>query len=192
VAKSLEVVRNGIASELRKLGDDKFPQVDHLVPDQFDSTLYSQTSEFLTRLTNYYVNRFNAADQQKEAKVARMTGSPEDQKEFELFRNQYHNETVAELVKNTSETNRIIEKDGKLIQKIFPVYKTPEPEHLVDFNAQFYMPAKHFLNMDLDTYFFNMGVIWSMSLVLAFTLYFDILRLIMNGLGALTNQFEKK
>ena len=95
-------------------------------------------------------------------------------------------------MKNTGETNRIIEKDGKLIQKIFPVYKTPEPEHLVDFNAQFYMPAKHFLNMDVDTYYFNMGVIWSMTLVLVFTLYFDVLRKIMNALGVLTNQFEKK
>ena len=75
VAKSLDIVRNGIQSELKKLGGDKFPQVNHLVPDRFDSTLYSQTSEFLTRLTNYYINRFNAADQQKEAKVARMTGS---------------------------------------------------------------------------------------------------------------------
>jgi ABC-type multidrug transport system ATPase subunit/uncharacterized tellurite resistance protein B-like protein len=192
VSRSLDVVRNGIHGELRRLGSNKFPQAANLVPGQFDSTLYLQTSEFLAKLSNYYINRFNAADQQKEAKVAQMTNSPEKQKQFEMFRNQYHNETVAELVKNTGETNRIIEKDGRLIQKIFPVYKTPEPEHLVDFNAQFYMPAKHFFSNDIDTYHFNMGVIWSMTLLLVFTLYFDILRMIMNALGSLTNQFEKK
>ena len=192
VSKNLDIVRNGIQTELKKFGADKFPEVNHLVPGRFDSTLFVTTSEFLTKLSNYYIKRFNTADKQKEAKVALMTASPEKQKEFELFRNQYHNETVAELVKNIGETNRIIEKDGKLIQKIFPVYKTPEPEHLVDFDAQFYMPAKHFLNRDVDTYHFNMGVIWSMTLVLALALYFDILRKGMNGLGALTNQFEKK
>ena len=192
VSNSLAIVRSGIETELRKLRSDQFTQVNHLVPGRFDSTLYLQTSEFLTKLNNYYINRFNTADEQKEAKVAQMTNSPVKQKIFERFRNQYHNETVAELVKNTGETNRIIEKDGKLIQKIFPVYKTPDPEHLVDFNAQFYMPAKHFLNMDVDTYHFNMGVIWSMTLVLAFALYFDILRRIVNGLGALTNRFERK
>lgn len=192
VSKNLEVVRSAIETELKKLRSDKFPQVNHLVAGRFDSTVYLQTSEFLTKLSNYYIKRFNTADQQKEAKVAQMTNSPEKQKIFETFRNQYHNETVAELVKNTGETNRIIEKDGKLIQKIFPVYKTPDPEHLVDFNAQFYMPAKHFLNIDVDTYHFNMGVIWSMTLALVFALYFDILRRIMSGLDALTNRFEKK
>lgn len=192
VEKNLRIVRNGLQGELKKLGADKFPGIDYLTPAHFDSTLYSHTSAFLSKLNSYYIKRFNAADEQKDAKVAAMTDSPEKKKEFETLRNQYHNETVAELVKNTGETNRIIEKDGRLIQKIFPVYKKPEPEHLVDFNAQFYMPAKHFLNSDVDTYFFNMGVIWSMTLVLAFTLYFDILRLIMGGLGALTNQFEKK
>ncbi len=121
-----------------------------------------------------------------------MTASPEKRQAFELLRNQYHNETVAELVKNVSETNRIIEKDGKLIQKIYPVYKTPDPEHLVDFDAQFYMPAKHFLNRNVDTFYFNMGVIWSMTLGFAIALYFNVLRKMINGLGRIPDRFEKR
>jgi len=192
VARNLTLVRNEIESELKGLGRDRFPQINDLVHARFDSAVFIQTSEFLEKLSNYYINRFNTADRKKEEKVISMTSSPEKQAEFERFRNEYHNETVAELVKNLGETNRIIEKNGKLIQKIFPVYKRPAPEHLVDFNAQFYMPAKHFLNSDVDTYFFNMGVIWSMSLFLALTLYYDILRKILQGLGSLSNQFEKK
>jgi hypothetical protein len=121
-----------------------------------------------------------------------MTDTPEKAREFELFRQQYHNETVSDLVKNISETHRVIEKDGKLIQKIYPIYKTPEPEHLVDFNAQFYMPAKHFLNSNVDTFYFNTGVIWSMTVVLGLALYLDVLRKIITAMGALTNRFEKK
>jgi ABC-type multidrug transport system ATPase subunit len=192
LAKNLKVVRNGIQSELKRFGRDKFPQVQDLAPGRFDSTVYSKTSDFLSKLNNYYINRFNQADEKKEEKVAMMTASPEKRQQFEMFRNQYHNETVAELVKNTGETHRIIEKDGKLIQKIFPVYKTPDPEHLVDFNAQFYMPAKHFLNRDVDTYYFNIGVIWSMTLVLAIALYLDVLRKGLQALAGLTNQFERK
>jgi hypothetical protein len=192
VENNLQVVRNGINTELKKFGADKFPEINELVPGRFDSAISAKAFEFLAKLNNYYVNRFNTADGKKEEKIARLTNSPEKQKQFEMFRNQYHNETIAELVKNIGETNRIIEKDGRLIQKIFPVYKTPEPEHLVDFNAQFYMPAKHFLNSDVDTYFFNMGVIWSMTIVLSVALYLDVLRKIIKALGRLTNQFEKK
>jgi hypothetical protein len=192
VATNLSVVRHELTSELQNLGDDKFPELRGLDPAHFDSTVYAAASVFLTKLNKYYINRYNAADREKERKVASMTDSPEKQKQFEAFRNQFHNETVAELVKNTGETDRIIESNGRLVQKIFPVYKKPEPEHLVDFNAQFYMPAKHFLNRDVDTYFFNIAVIWSMTLVLTFALYTDILRLILAGLGRLTNRFEKR
>jgi ABC transport system ATP-binding/permease protein len=185
-------VHHEIEAELKKLGPAKFPGIDRLVPEKFDSSVYASTAEFLSKLNSYYINRYNSADARKEEKVAAMTNSPDKQKIFEGFRNQYHNETVAELVKNLGETNRIIEKDGKLIQKIYPVYKTPEPDHLVDFDAQFYMPAKHFLNTNVDTYFFNMAVIWCMSLLLAVTLYFDVLRKIIKGMGSVTSQFERK
>lgn len=192
VVKNLRLVHNEIERELRRFGRNKFPQADDLVPARFDSAVFSATMVFLGKLNNYYVNRYNSADRQKEKKIAAMTNSPEKQKQFEVFRQQYHNETVAELVKNLGETNRIIEGEEKFIQKIYPVYKVPDPEHLVDFDAQFYMPAKHFLNRDVDTYFFNMGVIWSMTLFLTITLYYDVLRKIIQGMGSFTNRFEKK
>lgn len=192
VARSLRVVRSEIQRELKRLGTDKFPGMKDLVPARFDSTVYDQAIGFLEKLNNYYINRFNRADRKKEEKVALLTSSPEKQQQFESFRNRYHNETVAELVKNLGESHRIVEKDDRLIQKIYPVYKVPEPEHVVDFNAQFYMPAKHFLNSNVDTYFFNMAVIWSMVLFLAITLYYDVLRKIIKGLESLGNRFEKR
>ena len=121
-----------------------------------------------------------------------MTNTGEKEKAFEQFKNSYQNESIADLVKNTSEMHRIIEKDGKLIQKIFPIYKDPDPAHMVDFDAQFYMPSKHFLNKNIDTLYFNLGVIWSMTLVLAIALYFEILRKIIDGLGNISNPIPKR
>lgn len=192
VAADLALLRNEIGDELKSIGKSELIDVNELVPARFDSSLYLQTKEFLAQLNNFYIRRYNAADQKKEEKIATMTSTPEKRARFELARQEYHNETVAELVKNISETNRIIEKDGRLIQKIFPVYKNPEPHSLVDFSAQFYMPAKHFLNMDVDTFIFNTLVIWSMTVFLALTLYFDVLRKILKMLGNLAYRFEKK
>ncbi|MFZ6000695.1 MAG: hypothetical protein ACOYW3_09300, partial [Bacteroidota bacterium] len=70
--------------------------------------------------------------------------------------------------------------------------KDPDPDHWVDFDAQFYMPAKHFLNRNIDTYFFNVGVIWSMTLVLAILLYFEVLRKIVDGLSNISNPLPKR
>jgi hypothetical protein len=45
------------------------------------------------------------------------------------------------------------------------------------------MPSKHFLSRNFDTLVFNLGVIWSMSFVLALLLYFDVLRRIIDGIS---------
>jgi hypothetical protein len=149
-------------------------------------------NEFQERLKQFYVNRYNLADQKKEAKIRELTSTPEKEKEFEHFREEYHNEAIADLVKNLSETRRIIEMDGRLIQKIYPIYKDPDPMHMVDFDAQFYMPAKHFLKSNVDTFWFNTGVIWSMTVVMIVLLYFDVLRRIIDGIGNLSNPLNRR
>jgi ABC-type multidrug transport system ATPase subunit len=192
VQSDLALLRHEIHQELSLVGSDKFKRLEDLTPSRFDSTVYKDLAAFLEHLKSFYVKRYNVADQAKEAKIHEMTSTAEKEKAFEIFRERYHNEAITELVKNLSETHRIIEKDGKLIQKIYPIYKDPDPEHMVDFDAQFYMPSKHFLKSNVDTFYFNTGVIWSMTMVLAIALYFDVLRRIIDGIGNLSNPINRR
>lgn len=192
VEKDLTLLRYEISQELQVVGKDKFTRLNDLNLAGFDSSVYSELTEFQEHLKKFYVKRYNNADQRKEEKIRQLTSTPEKEKEFEEFRERFHNESITDLVKNLSETHRIIEKDGKLIQKIYPIYKDPDPEHMVDFDAQFYMPAKHFLKSNVDTFWFNTGVIWSMTLVLAILLYFDVLRRIIDGIGNLSNPLNRR
>ncbi len=171
---------------------DKFDDFDKLNAEHFDSATYSQVTELLEHLKKHYIQRYNKADQLKEALIRDRTSTPEKQAEFQKFREAYHNEAIADAVKNLAETHRVIEKDGKLVQKIYPIYKNPDPDHIVDFDAQFYMPAKHFLSQDVDTFIFNNGVIWSMTIVLGIALYFDVLRKIIDGMGNISSPLPKK
>ena len=186
VEKDLELIRNEIGKEAGEVKSEPLPWLSSLNPAKFDSAAFQQALTFLDNLKRVYTNRYNNADHEKEQKIASMTNTGEKEKEFEHFRESYRNETITDFVKNLSETHRIIEKDGKLIQKIYPIYKDPDPDHVIDFDAQFYMPAKHFLNRNIDTFYFNTGVIWSMSFVLAILLYFDVLRRIIDGISNLS------
>jgi ABC transport system ATP-binding/permease protein len=192
VSKDLDVIRYEVGQELNLVGEDKFKRIDALTVSKFDSATYQELTAFLDHLKQFYMKRYNAADKTKEKIIRELTDTPEEEKAFEKYREDYHNEAVTELVKNLTETHRIIEKDGKLIQKIYPIYKDPDPDHMVDFNAQFYMPAKHFLRANVDTFWFNTGVIWSMTLVLAIALYFDLLRIIIDGIGNLSNPIANR
>jgi ABC transport system ATP-binding/permease protein len=194
VEKDFALIRYEIKDEVEEFkAHDKFDDFHKLTVEGFDSTAYTQLIGLLEHLKQHYIQRYNKADKVKEDKIAALTSTSEKQSEFQVFRDSYHNEAIADAVKNLAETHRVIEKDGKLIQKIYPIYKDPDPEHMVDFDAQFYMPAKHFLNSNVDTFWFNTGVIWSMTLVLAILLYFDVLRRIIDGIGNLsTPDFMKR
>jgi ABC-type multidrug transport system ATPase subunit/uncharacterized tellurite resistance protein B-like protein len=192
VNTELLLLQNELKNELEFVGKADFVRIDDLVIERFDDDLYQKTKLLFDVLKKFYINRYNKADVGKESKINSMTNTPEKEKAFEKFRNEHQNESIGDLVKNNSEMNRIIEKDGKLIQKIYPIYKDPDPAHIVDFDAQFYMPAKHFLNQNIDTLYFNLGVIWSMSIMLAVALYFEILRKIIDGLSNISNPIPKR
>lgn len=175
VESNLALIHREVQTQLDYTGQ-QLPAIEKLTMQQFDTAASGSVSAFLEKLRRMYINRYNRADEEKERIIFERTRTPEQQAGFALFRESYHNDAIADLVKNTTETHRIVENKGKLVQKIYPVYKDPDPDHFVDFDAQFYVPTKHFLNQNIDTFYFNTAVIWSMTLVLTLTLYFDVLR----------------
>ncbi|HMG90434.1 MAG TPA: ATP-binding cassette domain-containing protein [Chryseolinea sp.] len=191
VLQDLELIKREVSNELEGT-DQKLDAMAKLTPELFDPAAFDEIMKYLEKMKKFYVSRFNSVDKQREKRIFEYTNTPEKQAQFNLFRESYHNEAITELVKNVNETHRIVEQDGKLVQKIYPIYKDPDPDHPIDFDAQFYMPSKHFLNQNIDTFYFNTGVIWSMTLALAIALYFDVLRKIIDGIGNLSNPLYKK
>lgn len=191
VREKLDLLRTTLEHEER-VTKSGFSRNQDLTLERYDSTINQPLIEYLETLKKFYINRYNKADQEKEKKIEQMTNTPEKEKNFTSNKNAYQNEAITELVRNTMEQNRIIETDGKFVQKIYPIYKDPDPDHMVDFNAQFYMPAKHFLNRNIDTFFFNLGVIWLMTFVLTLSLYWEVLRKIIDQLSNISNPLEKR
>jgi hypothetical protein len=190
VAESLRLLQWEIDGELSVVGRKHFLEVALLQPETFDSAVYAKTHAFLQQLKQFYTNETAKASNAKQKKIQAMKDLYGGDTAYEEFRRSHQNEAITVLVKNLEEPIRIIESNGRLVQKIYPVYKDPEPEHLIDFDAQFYLPAKHFLKAKIDTLYFNMAVIWAMSIIMYITLYFDILRKLLNRLENLS--FRRK
>jgi hypothetical protein len=92
------------------------------------------------------------------------------------IKNRYYNESLADLVKNISEKERIIEYEGKLYQQINPIFVDPVPDGRLDYRAHFFAPQKNMLGSMISTFLFNNVIIWLMAIVLYATLYFELLR----------------
>ena len=176
VTNALNLLRHEILNELESLGKEKLPEVESLVLGKFDSTVYQKTSEFLKVLKKLYNLRWNNAQAERERRVTEMTDTPAKMAAYDLMKMQYQNEAVTKMVENAKEL-RIVEWEGELIQKIYPVYSEDHrPKHRFDFEANFYVPTKHFNSKFFDTLFFNVTVIWIMSLLLYATLYYELLK----------------
>lgn len=183
MASSLAIIKNEINNELKFIGSENFPHLDGLTIGKFDSTVYQHTATFLATLKRYYGNKMQNAAVEKDRRIAELTSSPAKSMAYEAERMRYANDAVNDAVLNVTAIERIVEYDGALIQKIYPIYQDDhKPRHQFDFSANLYQPTKHFMGIYWNTLYFNIVVIWSMTIVLFITLYFDVLKRIVNKL----------
>lgn len=177
LSASLALVQKEIGYELDYVGRENFPEVDRLAIGKFDSTVYSKSLKFLSTLKHFYANKQDKAIREKEELIASLTDTPEKAQEFEKARERYQNKMVSAAVKNTGTTDRVVLYNGRLVQKIYPIYSDDhKPSFALDFSANLFQPTKHFAGLNFDTLYFNIAVIWVMTLGLFVTLYFDLLK----------------
>lgn len=177
MVKSLDILRKEISHELESVGKDRLPEVERLAIGKFDSTVYYKTSSFLQVLQEYYTLKMSRAATAKEKLIDTLSSTPLLKATFEQARQQYVNAAVSDAVKNVNTVERIVEYDNQLVQKIYPIYMDEHrPSHYFDFSANLFQPTKHFVGKNFDTFYFNILVIWSMTVVLFITLYFDVLK----------------
>jgi ABC-type multidrug transport system ATPase subunit len=177
MTETFTFLQNEIRNELKFVGADKLPEVDRLVTGKFDSTVYEKTEKFLVVLKQFYTNRMAQANEAKEKLIAVLTATPEKRAQYEAMKDRYVNKAVSDAVKNVTTAERIVEIDGQLVQKIYPIYfDDHKPRYAMDFSANLFQPTKYFAGVTIDTLVFNLAVIWSMTLFLFVALYFDLLK----------------
>lgn len=181
LSASLALVKNEIGYELEQVGKENFPEVDRLAIGKFDSIAYVNSMKFLSTLKVYYSRKQAKAMHEKQLLVDSLTNTPQKAAQFAIDMQRYQNKMVSSAVKNTSTTDRVVEFDGRLIQKIYPIYfDDHKPAYGFDFSANLFQPTKHFFGNIFDTLYFNISVIWIMTVILFVTLYFDLLKKFMN------------
>ncbi len=159
-------------------------------PAKFSTENANDMRNYLNLVNSVYIKVFNSNSEARD-KAIRDQNQTEDQKTaFVKLKNDYMNEAMANLVRNGNEFNKIIEQDGRLIQRADPVFLEPFQSDLG--NSHFFAPRKKIFGHYFDTFWVNLCVLWGMSLVMAITLYFDILRKLIDGLGNLFSRFSKK
>lgn len=152
-------------------------------PDNLTTEELASLDLFLEDYKRHYRTRFNEAVSEKEKKAYFFENQYEEY-DLTLYKNAYFNESLADLVTNATETERLIEYDGELIQQINAVFHIPKPEgSIFNYRTHFFAPVKYFMGNYIDTFWFNVAVIWGMSVLLYLALYFEWFRKAVEGVG---------
>jgi ABC transport system ATP-binding/permease protein len=186
----IELLYNEINKESTFNKKVKCSVLDKINTTSYNSDVVSGIRDYLTKIKDYYINVQNSAFKKLDDVKVGMQKTAKDKDAFLLLAANCDNENLNNLVKNAGELNRCIEKDGKLIQQIDPIFQDPADSKLG--RAHFFAPRKNFLGMYFSTYWFNICVIWLMSISLIFTLYHDVFKKVLDFFGKVMTLKKKK
>jgi len=177
------LVRNELERENQRNPEVAFTQAAEFEGNSINVDLLNETRNHLEKLARYYIKIRNAQDAEKDRLIATKIKTPEEREAFNSMRDDFYNESLGDLVLNSNDFYRIIERDGKLIQRLHPIYQDPTGSNLL--RSHFFAPRKKLFGFYLETYWANVLVIWTMSAFLMFTLYFDVLSKLLDSLATL-------
>ena len=177
----LELLRNEFIKELAINKDLPFQHADGIEAERFNAKMANSMQFFIEQMKDYYARKFDESNQKKEEIINKEL--KKDPIRYKTFKNMYHNESLADAVRKVFEKNPILEYNHELVQQTDPIYKDPTIKNIWSLRSHFYAPRKPFLGKYYDTFWYNITVIWLFSIIMYFTLYFELIKKLLDGLG---------
>lgn len=169
---NFELLQKEIAQISEEASLEAFPGLKKLNLNDFNLKILEQTRNYLDGIKLHFMGLSSESGYKKDYQYSRLVDSLGRDGVYE-FKQSYYNQALADLVLNRTEVNKMVQLDLQLIQKKDPIYMYPDSKFG---RAHFYAPVKRIGNYYLDTYWFNLVIIWLGTSLLFLTLWADLLR----------------
>ncbi|WP_439181960.1 ATP-binding cassette domain-containing protein [Carboxylicivirga taeanensis] len=182
-SNNIALLHNELSKELKRVPGIQFEGISNLTVEGFDEQAASAAMAYIEQLKAHYRDLFNSAD--KTINRFMSENIRNNKERFNAIKDAYFNESISDIVRKTFDKNKILRDGNKLIQVVDPIYQIPEPESVLSFRTHFFAPQKHFAGHFFDTLWFNIAVVWLLTILMYIVLYFDLLKRGMNFFGEL-------
>ena len=181
LANADEETRNQIIgllhTEVSKINDrtpkQQFEDIDLLTPEKYNDDVQENLTSFLDKTAKLYQQKQNKAISVLDREISSLAEELGGNKALVELKKNYTNEALSNFVLNRIEIEKIHDMGDHFIQVSDPVYKEPESRCG---RAHFYAPFKQIGNLQIDTFWFNIIVMWIMNGLLYVLLVCDGLR----------------
>lgn len=185
ISDHLKLLKNEI-TKIENQSKVQFESKHQLDTANVNDLVLGKAFRYLDKASTYFKVEFQKALKQKNNIVEYWLDKDPDS--YYYLRNAYHNESVTDQVKKVFEKNKILEYNNEFVQQIDPIYLDPQPEGFLNFRSHFLAPRKYFAGRYWDTFWFNLMVIWVLTLFFYITLYYDVLKKLLE----LPEKFQRK
>ncbi len=176
--KDLSILRKELAKESFREGIESLNLDSVLSQENVSPEVIKQLRSYLKSLNKHYMQIFNDAVSKREKLVYYLENQSGLNYTLNEYKNRYHNESLSDLVRNVNTADRIAEYQGRLLQQVDPIFNEPalEEARLFNYRTHFFAPKKQFGGILIDTFYFNIAIIWLMTSLLYVSLYFELFR----------------
>ncbi len=161
---------------------------DNLRAGNLDSATTKAAGKYLDSLARYYRHVQRIYSDRRDS-VSRVLEARIGSQGLEELKENYYNEQLENLVLDRTRKEQSIETDSKIIQKYEPGFMMPLSK---TGRAQFYAPYKKVGNIKIDTFWFNLIVIWIVTISLYVALYYNVLQKLIEALENLKFKSTEK
>ncbi|MFN8254712.1 MAG: ATP-binding cassette domain-containing protein [Bacteroidales bacterium] len=170
------ILKNELFKLYENTGNPVFDTLSAQVKDNYKSTDFNvKFKNELNLLRNHNLGILEQAKKEKELVYNKLVKKLNGVDQFLRLKQRNFNEAIASIVLDKTNFRKITVYNNEIIQLKDPIYKIPMSGLG---RAHFYAPFKVLGKMKIDTYWFNLAVIWISTLLLYLLLYFDIIRLL--------------
>ncbi len=189
VEEAIALLRNEINDEIKKNPKVKCPvNINELSFKTVNEHILKSLEDYFDKINRFYIDKYNKASNERDKLINSLQDTPEKKEAFIQLKKAYYNEKLKEFVRNETELNKIVEYNNELIQKADPIFLDPEPGF---FSAHFYAPRKNIYGLYIDTFWYNIIIIFLMTVILFFTVYFNLLKKLLES-GEYIQDYLKK
>ena len=173
--RSLALIQN----ELSKLSTTgvvaSFGELKNFSPTGFSEALYRTATDSLRKVTDFFSDQRNSADRQIGALKTSLIVEWGGEESFNEMKETYTNKRLEDMLLNKAQF--VVEWKNQYVRKASPIYHIPKSKTA---RAHLYAPVKRVGPFYVDTYWFNLLIIWFSGLQLYVILVYDLLRRLAN------------
>ncbi|MBB6461648.1 ATP-binding cassette domain-containing protein [Flammeovirga kamogawensis] len=173
--------------------DKKELALDYLSDGKVSSNEGNKLRKIFYESSIFYNDILIKAEEERDTKIYKMKKELGDKFDLSKSKNLYYNNQLETFVKNKNVLNRTVVDHNRIIQLIDPIFFIKEnTSGPLDYRTHLFAPEKKVFGTYIDTFTFNVLMIWLMSLILYFTLYFELLKKLIEGVEVLFSRIMSK